>query len=67
MPKMPKHGFEPNCGPTGPAGVTHHRPVSASDDVKLRALYTQLSEELHEEFSKAVLKLKIDGGQILDE
>jgi len=64
MPKIP-HYNKP-LPPVQPSTGIIHRPVSASDDVKLRALYTQLLKELTDQLSIAIDNIRIDGGEILN-
>lgn len=60
MPKMPKP-FPPKLEPCNPPGIAH-TPVSAEIDTKIKAIYTQLAEQLN----KLILTLRVDGGEIID-
>ena len=63
MPRIPKP-LPPKPEPGNKPGIVH-TPVSAETDVKIKAIYTQLSEQLNKQLIELVFKLKVDGGEII--
>lgn len=62
MPKMPKP-LPPKPEPGNRPGIVH-TPVSAETDAKIKAIYTQLYEDLSKQLHEWLLNLKVDGGEI---
>jgi hypothetical protein len=60
MPRMPKP-LPPKPEPGNKPGVIH-TPVSAETDVKIKAIYAQLVEQIN----KLIFTIKVDGGEIAE-